>query len=260
MKRRILFIVVCLFISAGIVFATEAPLDQEQKAEVAVIAPEMLEDEMAHVNSNELPDPLYPINFAMFYFNDKLQLWLLEPAAKGYKYATPEIFRLGVGNVFNNLRSPVNFLNNLLQFKLDSFGKELFRFVFNSTVGLGGICDVAYHLLDLKKQEADFGQTLGYYGVGQGIYLVWPIIGPSSLRETVGFLGDQVMSPPTYLSFFFLDFLQSSSVVTFEKINDTSFKLGDYSLLTNSSVDPYLALKNVFEQYRAKKIRQVDEH
>ncbi len=216
-----------------------------------------LDDDEENIDS--VADPLYYMNYGVFHFNDFLQVYALEPVAKGYKYITPEIARVGVGNFFNNLTAPVNMFNNLLQLKPDYSGLELLRFVINTTIGVGGFYDAADHLFDIKKKEAGFGQTLGYYGIGHGVYIVWPIFGPSSIRETVGFAGDKMMSPATYIGYFYLDFYQSASITTFEKINDTSFKLGDYKLLVGNAIEPYDALKDAFEQYTKKRVKKVSE-
>lgn len=264
-KQRGLFItvLVCLFCAASIIAASAAETAQRSvpkadKTSCDVAKGEVKDD--VECDTDELADPLYYSNLAFFHFNDKLYYWALEPTARGYKYVAPEIVRVGVGNFFSNLRSPVNVVNNLLQLKPAKSGLELLRFVFNSVVGVGGFYDASYDLLDLDKKEADFGQTLGYYGLGQGIYLVWPVFGPSSLRETVGFVGDQMMSPATYIGYFYLDFWESGGIMAFDKVNDTSFKLGDYEMLVGSSVDPYGAMKDAFEQYRAKQIKKAKEH
>jgi phospholipid-binding lipoprotein MlaA len=102
-------------------------------------------------------------------------------------------------------------------------------------VGFGGFIDASSAVLGIEKQGADFGQTLGFYGIGQGCFLVLPIIGPTSFRDGIGFVGDQFMSPPTYLGYFFLNFWEATGSSVFEKVNDTTFKIGDYELLTSMS-------------------------
>jgi len=258
MKRSILLLTVFLFLTI-----TAKNAQSEEVPNIIQIDQNFVEtatDDDETKSPNHLPDPLYYFNLATFHFNDKFYYWLVEPVTSGYKFVTPEVARVGLGHAIDNFNSPVNIVNNLLQFKFKRTGLELLRFVFNTTVGVAGFYDASYHLLDIDKQEADFGQTLGYYGIGQGIYLVWPILGPSSLRETIGFAGDQMMTPSTYVGYFFLNFLESSALVATEKINNTSFKLGDYEFMTGSAVDPYDALKNSFVQYRNKKIRQANEH
>lgn len=206
---------------------------------------------------DEIADPFFYVNYGVFYFNDFLQNYALEPVSTGYKTVTPEFARVGVSNFFSNLQTPVNIFNHLFQLNPKKSGTEFCRLLINSTIGIGGFYDAANHLFGIKKKEAGFGQTLGYYGVGHGLYIVWPILGPSSARETIGFGVDKMTSPATYISYFYLDFYQNAGVTTFEKVNDTSFKLGDYKLLVSDAIDPYYALKDAFEQYNMKKIKKV---
>lgn len=268
------------------VFAEEVALDQEKQVQsvgllaqnglkvddkfkkiepknenLAMVNFDLKEGQIAEEEENpdEVADPLYYFNYGMFYFNDFLQNYALEPVSTGYKTVTPEFARVGMSNFFSNLQSPVNIFNHLFQLNFKKSGTEFCRLLINSTIGVGGFYDAADNLFDIKKKEAGFGQTLGYYGIGHGIYIVWPIFGPSSARETLGFAGDKMMSPATYLGYYYLDFYQTASITTFEKINDTSFKLGDYKLLVGNAVEPYDALKDAFEQYNKKKIRKVTD-
>lgn len=203
----------------------------------------------------EICDPLAPVNEAMFHFNDKLYYWGLKPVTLAYSYVMPEFARIGFNNFFSNLRSPVNIVNNLLQFEISRSFLELLRLIFNSVVGVGGFFDASSALLGIDKQEADFGQTLGLYGIGQGCYLVLPVVGPTSFRDGIGLTGDMFMSPPTYLGYFFLTFWEASGAYLYEKVNDTSFKIGDYEQFMSMSLDPYQAQKNAFVQYRRKKVK-----
>jgi phospholipid-binding lipoprotein MlaA len=216
-------------------------------------------DKQDEDESAEICDPIAPINQAIFHFNDKLYYWGLKPVATGFSYVMPETARIGFSNAFNNLRSPVNIVNNLLQFEFSRSFLELIRLIFNSVVGVGGFYDASSALLGIEKQEADFGQTLGLYGIGQGCYLVLPVFGPTSFRDGIGMAGDHLMSPPTYLGYFFLNFWEAGGAFVFEKVNSTSFKIGDYEFLTNMSVDPYLAQRNAFVQYRNRKVREAVE-
>lgn len=207
--------------------------------------------------SPSISDPIAPLNKVMFHVNDKLYFWMLKPVTQGYVYIIPEDFRIVFGNVYDNFKAPARAINNLLQFRLLAAGNELIRFFFNSTVGIGGLSDVA-GALGIKKQEADFGQTLGHYGIGHGFYIVWPILGSSSLRDTVGFVGDRLMYPLTYISGSDLPLEATVGISAHEKVNDTSFKIGDYESFKKAVVDPYTAMRDSFVQYRKKKIEQSD--
>jgi len=127
-------------------------------------------------------DPMESFNRAMFGFNDKVDTALLKPAAKGYRAVTPDWLRKGVGNFFNNLEDVWSAVNNALQGRGQEFGDSVGRVMVNTTVGLLGVFDVASDL-NIDRRTADFGQTLGRWGVPPGPYVVLPIMGPRTLRE-----------------------------------------------------------------------------
>jgi phospholipid-binding lipoprotein MlaA len=137
----------------------------------------------------ESPDPWESWNRKVFGFNDFVDRYTLSPAAKAYRYVTPDPVENGVGNVFSNLSEITNIINGLLQFKLVQAGSDTGRFVVNSTVGLLGVFDVATGL-GLEKTREDFGQTLGYWGIGPGPYVVLPFMGPLNLRDGLGTFAD----------------------------------------------------------------------
>jgi phospholipid-binding lipoprotein MlaA len=143
-------------------------------------------------------DPLEPINRAVYTFNDGVDHLLIKPAAEFYRFAVPEFMRTGVSNFFSNINDVVVALNSLLQGKLTQTGSDVARLIVNTTVGVLGLFDVATEI-GLEKHNEDFGQTLGYWGIGDGPYLVLPFLGPSSARDTVGWVGDFYAWPITYL-------------------------------------------------------------
>ena len=198
-------------------------------------------------------DPLYIWNKGMYHINDKLYFWVLKPLAKGYKAITPDIFREGVSNFFYNLMMPIRFVNCILQGKGNAAANEFTRFVINSTIGVLGLGDPAsqYPQLNLADDE-DLGQTFAKYGIGNGFYLVWPILGPSTLRDSIGQLGDAYFNPLVYIR----PFEAQLAVRGFNLINRTSFHIGEYEALKEASVDPYVAMRNSYIQYREKKIKQ----
>lgn len=231
--------------------------DSAEKAEQAGEPDDTSKDIEENDNGNpEVADPLAPLNRAMFHVNDKLYFWVLKPVSKGYAYVLPDYVRTGFSNAYDNLKAPARMINNLLQLRLKRAGNEFVRFLVNSTIGIGGFDDIANDVLDIKKQEADFGQTLGHYGVGHGIYIVWPVLGPSSLRDTVGLVGDRLMYPLTYISNSDLPIEATVGISAHEKVNDSSFKIGDYESFINAVVDPYVAMRDSFLQYRRKKIEE----
>ncbi len=210
--------------------------------------------EAVEEESPQIPDPLAPLNKVMYDFNDKLYFWAVKPVTQVYSHVVPEDFRIVVGNFYDNLWAPSRMLNNLFQLRLKAAGNELIRFLFNSFAGIGGLGDVAKDALGIKKQEADFGQTLGHYGIGHGFYLVLPVFGPSSLRDGIGLAGDLFMHPLTYVSSRHLTFWQTVGIFAHEKVNDTSFKIGDYEAFKESAIDPYISMRDAFVQYRQREV------
>lgn len=200
----------------------------------------------------EIADPLEPFNRAMYRFNDKLYLWVLKPVAQGYSKVVPEPARVSVDNFFTNLAFPVRFVNCLLQANFGGAAKELGRFTINTLWGIGGLLDpAADREINLTKQDEDLGQTLGSYGIGQGFYITWPVFGPSTPRDTVGMVGDSFLRPFTYVDPWYV----GAGAKAFDLVNDTSLRIGDYEALTGAAVDPYVAIRDAYVQYRMKKVK-----
>jgi phospholipid-binding lipoprotein MlaA len=197
-------------------------------------------------------DPLAPFNRAMFVVNDKLYFWCLKPLARGYRAVTPSFFRTGVKNAFHNIAMPIRFVSNVLQGKIKGAGTELTRFVVNTTVGVAGLWDPAEHWLELKPYEEDLGQTLGVYGVGNGFYIVWPFLGPSTLRDSVGMAGDMFLDPLYYVDPNELSYGLSA----LKLINNTTFRLGDYEAVKAASLDPYVMIRDFYIHHRTQKIAE----
>ena len=201
-----------------------------------------------------IADPLEPFNRVMYHFNDKLYFWVLKPLAQGYQKVVPEVARVGVSNFFTNLASPIRLVNCLLQGNLRGAASELGRFALNTLWGIGGLLDLASsEEIKLSKQDGDFGQTLGVYGLGQGFYLHWPILGPSSPRDTIGKVGDFFLYPLTYLTASWETF---AGIWIYDKVNATSRSIGDYESLQEAAIDPYVAVRDAYVQYRLKKVNR----
>jgi phospholipid-binding lipoprotein MlaA len=241
--------------------ATDQPsiknLDQTEDLALTDDAEDKIKDEFFEEEFEtrrvQLADPLYIWNKGMYHFNDKLYFWLLKPLAKGYTAITPNIFRVGVRNFFYNLMMPMRFVNCILQGKGNAAASEFTRFVVNTTIGVLGLGDPAsqYPLLNISDDE-DLGQTFAKYGIGNGFFLVWPILGPSTLRDFIGFIGDSYLNPLTYID----PFEAEMAVRGFNLVNRTSFQIGEYEALKEASVDPYVAMRNSYLQYRERKIKQ----
>jgi phospholipid-binding lipoprotein MlaA len=195
----------------------------------------------------QVADPLKPWNRAMFHFNDKLYFWFLKPVAQGYRFVMPEEIRVMAKNFFNNLAAPIRLTNSLLQGKWSQTWTEFARFFINSTVGILGFGDPASTSLPgTEPSEEDLGQTLGSYGIGNGIYIVWPFLGPSTIRDTVGWLGDRFLNPNFYVRPIEL----ALGIRAYETVNTTSFRIGDYEDFKEAAIEPYEAFRDAYVQHR----------
>ncbi len=226
--------------------------DQEDQLDDAFYDDPFMEDE----DSLGTYDPLEPMNRIFFTFNDRLYVYVLTPVKRGYSRVVPQELRHHFGNFLHYLATPVRLVNTVLQGRFKDAGAELSRFGINTTLGVFGFADVAAKEYEIMPVQADFGQTLGSYGIGEGVYLYWPVLGPSNLRDTVGLVGDMVLQPPYYI-----DMSTSGTIVykTFEKVNDLSISPDLYGDLIEYSLDPYSAVRQSFHDYRENKIKKVIE-
>ncbi len=214
---------------------------------------EIFDDDFYEVQQDDSwVDPIEPVNRAFFYINDKLYFWILKPAAIGYGFIVPRPVRIGVRNVFDNVTMPVRAVNNLLQGKVKNTGIELSRFAINTTIGLVGFFDPALDVFGLEPGEEDLGQTLGSYGIGDSVYIFWPLLGPSNIRDSIGLGGDYFLNPLSYLSF--SDPLTGYGLKAVEVVNKRSLDSGEYEKLKKESFDPYVAVRDIYLQYRRNKV------
>lgn len=198
-------------------------------------------------------DPLEVWNRLMYHLNDTLYYALLQPVATGYSYVMPEPGRIMVNNAFHNAAMPVRFVSAALQGKAEEATTELVRFFINSTVGFLGLFDVAEEDMELKPVDEDIGQTLGVWGVGDAVYLVWPIFGPSNLRDTFGLVGDTLLNPVSYCS---EEFWVRAGVRAVEYENHLSLHLGEYEDMQKAAIDPYISLRDAYLQMRRDKVNE----
>lgn len=230
---------------AGTAIAAEPAADNTAKAPAGV----------SEVEEQSPPatvaDPIEPVNRAIFMFNDKAYYWFFKPVAKGYNVVVPQGVRVAVRNFFSNLATPIRVANNLLQGKFRATGTELVRFTINSTIGMAGLFDPAHDGFHLEKKDADLGQTLGRYGLGQGMYLVLPFLGPTTLRDGAGLAGDLFLDPVSHIT----PTEASVEVNAYKRENDLSLRIGEYEDLTGSALDPYVAVRDAYAQHRAGKVR-----
>ncbi|MDO9139715.1 MAG: VacJ family lipoprotein [Methylobacter sp.] len=186
-------------------------------------------------------------------FNDTIDKAVIKPVAKGYLWVTPEFVSTGITNFFSNMNDIGVTVNDLLQLKLLQAGMDGSRFLINTTAGVAGFIDVAT-MIDLPKHDEDFGQTLGFWGVPSGNYLVMPFLGPSSPREVVGAVGDAVLNPITYTFVFAGSGAAISAINAGAKALDvTDTRAGlipTEKMIDEASVDRYSFIKNAYQQRR----------
>jgi phospholipid-binding lipoprotein MlaA len=197
-------------------------------------------------------DPLEPLNRVMFTFNDRLYFWVMKPVAKVYNIFIPEWGRIRVRNVVHNVATPVRFVNSILQLKFHAAIAELGRCLANTIGGLGGMFEVVKENPEIGTSDRDLGQTLGKYGIPDGFYIVWPFLGPSSFRDSIGMAGDGFLTPENYIT----PLIDSLGVQAYEKVNDVSLRIGDYEDFKESAIDPYIAMKDAYYQYRKSKVKE----
>lgn len=194
----------------------------------------------------EISDPLEPVNRAIFWFNDKSYFYLLKPIARVFR-VVPTPVRSGVSRMFDNLKSPLRAVSSLLQLKFAQSGVEVSRLLINTTVGLGGFYDPARNWWDLNKQNEDLGQVFGHYGVGQGWYLVLPLLGSSNLRDGIALIPEFYASP-LYWALHRDGYLVAIGV---DGINTLSLDRDTYESIVIEQLDPYLFIRDAYTQRRA---------
>lgn len=199
----------------------------------------------------QVNDPLETVNRGVYEFNSIFDKFLFKPLAKLYRAVLPSWGRKAVGNVLQNIIAPVNVLNNVLQGKGERATEESWRFIINSTFGIGGILDVAGSA-GLKRHPEDFGQTLGHYGVGSGPYIVLPFLGSSSLRDGFGLVVDTFTTPTTYIDPQAVSFIHAG--VKAVHIREKAIEILDD--IEVDSFDSYATIRSLYAQHRANVIKK----
>lgn len=196
-----------------------------------------------------IPDPFEGFNRGVYKFNDALDRAILEPVAKGYRAITPSPVRAGVRNFLHNLGSPVVFVNDALQGDAPRAGVTAGRFAINTTVGVLGIFDPATHI-GLERHGADFGQTLGIWGVGSGAYLYLPLLGPTTVRDGVGRIVDIAFDPFTWAKFDGDDEFRATRVVL-GALSTREELIEPIDEMRATSIDPYVTVRSLYATTRA---------
>lgn len=216
--------------------------------------PDLLGDDVPVSDSQAAPvevnisDPLEPMNRAFFQFNDKLYEWVLKPVTHAYMWVLPLELRESFNNFFLNLATPIRLVNSLLQGDLKATGVAMERFLINSTIGVYGFADIADREFDIKERYADFGQTLGKWGMGEGVYFCWPVFGPSSVRDTAGLVVDGYTAIIPYYDSNSLTL--SVSYYSTNMVNKLSLHPNAYDDMKKYSIDPYIASRQAYYEYR----------
>jgi phospholipid-binding lipoprotein MlaA len=208
----------------------------------AIVAAICITSGTAHAQVN---DPFEPMNRAIFSFNDALDRNVLRPVAEGYVKVVPSLIRRGVSNVFGNISDAFSAINNALQGKREPLGNDLGRVLVNTTFGIGGIFDIASEG-GIEKYNEDFGQTLGWWGLGPGPYLVIPILGPSNIRDATGLAVHAYVDP--------INQIQPDGamwgVIGLRAIDTRASLLGTEDLVTGAALDKYTFIRSAYLQRR----------
>jgi phospholipid-binding lipoprotein MlaA len=204
----------------------------------------------ATTGSGDPRDPFEGFNRGVYSFNETMDKIIFDPIGNVYKTITPDVVDRGVTNFFNNLEDISVSVNSFLQFKIDQALSSATRFIFNSTIGLFGFFDVSTGM-GLPGYDEDFGQTLGYWGVGPGPFLMFPFFGPSTVRDATGFIADSAMNPIIYLD----NTKVKAGLLTLAYIDIKSDLLSAKAILEEAAIDEYEFLKNAYFQKREAQIR-----
>jgi phospholipid-binding lipoprotein MlaA len=260
MKRdtSILLLVVLMGLIPLVGACTSNPRKQPAAATVSAVGGENPKVKPARVEETDLeeyevalvPDPLEPVNRATFWFNHQVYRFVLRPISKGYEKIVPTPVRKGIYNAYENVRFPVRLVNNALQGNFVRARQELEKFLINSSIGIGGIIRQSDRIPALAEvPRTDTGLTFAKWGVSSGPYLVIPLLGPSTFRDTVGLVGDSALNPVTWATFIYGEYW----VMVFPYANTLRSlpeQLGTYDSITENALDRYLAVRSAYIQYR----------
>ena len=210
------------------------------------------DDEYADDDVELIADPMIGGNTQLYAFNDNMYFLVLKPVAQVWG-VVPQELRQGVVNMFYNIRFPVRFINCLLQGKGKKAYAETGQFVINTLWGFLGMGNVAAEFPSLQPSREDLGQTFAVWGFGHGDYIMLPFLGPSSVRDALGRVGDTFLDPIWWL---FDDFWKSVGIRAGEAVNETSVRIGEYEALKEAALDPYVMIRNAYVQNRNKLIAE----
>ncbi len=200
----------------------------------------------------EEQDPWEPFNEKMFWFNRQFDRFLLKPVATGYDWVLPDPVQRSVGNAFENIGVVRRLTNNILQLKFVGAGQEVIRFSINSTIGIGGLLDVAKDRFGIEQSDEDTGQTFGFYNIGPGPYLVLPLLPVTTVRDGVGLVADAAMNPLNY----FIPIGATLGISATDTVNERSLNLDKFERVEETVIDLYSAVRNAYLQRREAAIKE----
>lgn len=243
-----------LVLACGLSLTTGSCAFAQEGSSYAVDNSSLFEDSVVIGDSADrgyIADPIEPFNRVMYGFNEGVfNHYVADPIANTYK-KLPDDVRSCPRNFLYNLGTPVRFLSDVLQGEFSEAGVELGRFVINSTVGIVGLADPAGREFGIKKpSKEDLGQTLGAYGVGGGMYVVWPFLGPSNVRDTVGMMGDFFLSPSTYVGGDFMYVTNGINGV------ETTLQTQEAREEMKDGFDSYVKTRDAYQAYRVRMIEE----
>ena len=249
------------FVKKGVykphVSSNESPSGSHIKLELKMPSPtsmvqpdtfDNLEDPFASkLNTPEMSDPFEDYNRLMFDFNQGFYDNLMKPVVTEYRDFVNEDIRIGIANIFDNAMAPLKLVSSFLQGDFDKTGRVIGRTIINTTIGLGGMIDIADKVFDIKDVNEDLDQVLGAYGVPTGPYIMLPFFGPSYARNIVGRIGGSFLSP----TFHFTPGIEVAvGLSATDELNDTSFIIDDIDQMDDSTIDKYESVRDFYGQYR----------
>ncbi len=196
--------------------------------------------------NDEIYDPLIGYNRVMTSINSAFYNYIMYPVSYTYDYVMPDPIQGAFSNFFDNLMYPIRLVNNLLQAKFQNSWNETKRFLINTTVGFAGFSDAATMHFNMPKHNEDFGQTLGVWGFADGFYIVWPILGPSSLRDSFGLVGDYFTNPISYIN----DDANRLYINIGKDVNEESLDPGAKKRAVEGKDDPYIFIRDSYFKKR----------
>jgi phospholipid-binding lipoprotein MlaA len=243
----------------------------KKKAPMGDSADELFDPFAKADEGGEEYDPWERLNTMVFEFNRQVDKYALKPVAEGYDFIIPDFVQVGISNIFYNLRFPQRFLNNVFQGKVKGAGIEAGRFLLNTAVGYGGFLDLAKEI-DLVTPDEDFGQTLGFYGVPPGPYLILPFLQPFTVRDLGGYVTDIFLNPVNWLVAPIIEVQGVPSLIAHknrttsslvqigsrvgEIVNERSRNLEKFQGVEEATLDLYTAVRNAYLQSRIRAIRE----